>query len=181
MAKIPECERPDWKLMLAQLHTKVSPQYRQIFVEDIQNDCACEIETYDADIEGTMLYLSAPDKVEHNRGERMPLPILPDISDASILLLLKEVCEKAQGYTTSDTVPYVGLLNVNASQEQQDQVRKRIYRSWKQEGIILVDFVPEGSYFLFPEPEFFGVITMNIRGYGSFGIPNNVSRCQYDS
>jgi hypothetical protein len=181
MAKIPDCERPDWKLMQAQLYKKVSPQYRQIFVEDLQNDCACEVETYSVGIDNGALYLSAPDTVEVNLGCEMPLPMVSDISDASVLLLLKKVCEKAEGYTTNDVIPYVSLLSNKATLAQQDRVRKQISRSWKTESIILVDFVSEDSYFLFPEPEFFGVLTMNIRGYGSFGIPNNVSRCYYDS
>lgn len=181
MAKLPESERPNWKQMNDLLHTKIGPQFRQMFVEDVQNDCACQFETYDANIEQGMWYLTASDKVELNLGAMMPLPMIPDISEKSILLLLKTLCETVEGYTTSEVVPYVGLLNTKATQAQQEQVRKRIYRSWKQEGIILVDFVPEDSYFLFPEPEFFGVLTMNIRGYGAFGIPKTVSRCQYES
>lgn len=182
MAKLPESERPDSKLMRDQLYSKVSPQFRQIFVEDVQNDCACEIETYDAIDEASMWYLSATDKVELNPSiHRMCLPMIPDISDQSILLLLKKVCENVQSLSDADVVPYVALLNLKATTEQQESVRKRIYRSWKQEGIILVDFIPEDTYFLLPEPEFFGALTMNIRGYGAFGISKTVSRCHYDS
>ena len=182
MAKLPESERPDSRIMRERLQSKVSILYRQMFIEDVQNDCACEIETYDAEGDTDMWYLSAPDKVELNPNvSRMCLPMIPDISDQSILLLLKKVCENAHGLSGSDVIPYVGLVNAKATQEQQDLVRKRIYRSWKQEGIILTDFVPEDTYFLFPEPEFFGALGMNIRGYGAFGIVKTVSRCRYDS
>lgn len=182
MAKIPESERPDWRGMHTRLQSKVSIPYRQMFVEDVQNDCACEIETYDAEGDTDMWYLSAPDKAELNpHKSRMCLPMIEDISDQSILLLLEKVCESVSGLSTADVVPYVGLLNPKATTEQQDLVRKRIYRSWKQEGIILVDFVPEDTYFLFPEPEFFGALGMNIRGYGAFGVTKTVSRCRYDS
>ena len=182
MVKLPESERPDSRIMRERLYNKVSPLYRQMLIEDVQNDCACEIETYDAEGDADMWYLSAPDKVELNPNvSRMCLPMIPDISNESILLLLKKICENVQGTSTSDVVPYVGLVNSKATQEQEEQVRKRIYRSWKTEGIIRVDFVPEDTYFLFPEPEFFGALGMNIRGYGAFGIVKTVSRCRYDS
>lgn len=177
MAKLPECERPNSSLMKKKLYSKISSPFRQIFIEDVHYDCGCEIETYDAEIGDHIWYLSAPDKVEFNYRSRISLPVILDISDQSISLLLEKVCKEVHGITTGDVVPYVALLNNKATTEQQDLVRSRIYR--QSEGIVLTDFVPENTYFLFPEPEFFGAITMNIRGYGAFGITTNVSRFKF--
>lgn len=182
--KLPEDQRPDWTEMRKRLYSKVSAPLRQIFIEDVQNDCACEIETYDIVDQDTTgcFYLAAPDRVEILHScNKVNLPIIPDISDESIRLLLRTVCEKVSGVSNADTIPYVAMVHPNATPEQKALVDKQIYRSsdWKPDGIILADFVPEDGYYLFPEPEFFGALTMNIGGYGAFGMPRTVSKRYY--
>ena len=163
MAKLPESERPPWKEIQKRLFDKVSHRYRQLFIEDIQNDCACDVETYDCDASVDTWYLSAPDKAEKVLfKERLPLPMMQDISDKSIELLLKKVYENISDTPNRDLV-YTAVIT-NHKSDKISQIKPLNYI----DRVALVDFVPVNEFIMLPDPEFFGAITVNIGGYGAF-------------
>ena len=180
MAKLPIEERPPYEEIRGRLLSRVSAQYRQLFVEDVQNDCACDIETYDRDLEYDTWYLSAPDKVEKIMfGDKIPLPMLPDISDKSILLLLERACKDIGFNPTTDTVPGALLTNAKSTGDKIVHIMEKVLnrgismnRSGLVYGLAFADFVPVDEFILLPEPEFFGAITNNIGGYGAFCFSN---------
>jgi hypothetical protein len=180
MAKLPMEERPPFEEIQRRLFDRVSAQYRQLFVEDVQNDCACDVETYERDPEYDTWYLTAPDKVEKILfGDRISCPMLPDISDKSILLLLQKACENIGDTPTTDTIPRALLTNHQSTGDKIVHIMEKVLhrgismnRSGLCYGLAYADFLPIDEFVLFPEPEFFGAITNNIGGYGAFCFSN---------
>ncbi len=180
MAKLPIEERPPYEEIQRRLFDRVSYQYRQFFVNDVQNDCACDVETYDCDVDYDTWYLTAPDKVEKVKfQDRLPLPMLPEISDKSILLLLKKACENVGDYPRTDTIPSGLLTNPKSDGKKIVHIMEKVLnrgicanRSGIIYGLAYADFLPVDEFILIPEPEFFGVISNNIGGYGAFCFSN---------
>lgn len=180
MAKLPVCERPPYEEIQKRLFDRISYPLRQLFVTDVQNDCACDIETYDCDTEYDTWYLTAPDKVEKIKfQDRLPLPILSDISDQSILLLLQKACENIGNFPTTDTIPSALLTNSKSTGSKIVHIMEKVLhrgitmnRSGIVYGLAFADFIPVDEFILIPDPEFFGVITNNIGGYGAFCFSN---------
>ncbi len=180
MAKLPVEERPPFEEIRGRLSSRVSYQYRQLFVEDIQNDCACDIETYDCDVDYDAYYLTAADKVAKVKfHDRLPIPMLPEISDKSILLLLQKACENIGDLPRTDTIPSSLLTNSKSDGNKIIHIMEKVLnrgicanRSGVIYGLAYADFLPVDEFVLIPEPEFFGVITNNIGGYGAFCFSN---------
>lgn len=184
MNKLPESERPPFKDIERRLFDRVSYQYRQLFVLDIQNDCSCSIEVYDRDFMWDTWILSEPDKVEKiTFGGRLALPMLSEISDKSVLSLLKTACDNISEEHDPDVLPGAILTNVKSTGDKivrlmEKTIRRDIVanRSGVIHGLAYVDFVPIDEFVLVPEPEFFGALSVNIGGFGAFCISNNLIR-----
>lgn len=169
MAKLPIEERPPWNDVRDRLHSRVSHKYRQIFIPDIQNDCACTIESYDCDTEIDTWYLSAIDKVEPVLFKtRLDLPMIPEISDKAIELLLKKAYEVAGDKPNPDLLYTAVITNHNSDKISEVQPKNYIDR------VVLVDFVPVNEFVMLPDPEFFGALSVNIGGYGAFCFSSNI-------
>lgn len=169
MAKLPESERPPWKDIQKRLFDKVSHRYRKLFIEDIQNDCSCPIESYDCDLEIDTWYLSAPDKVEKVLFQtRLDLPMIKDFSDKSIELLLKKAYENS-GDTPNPDLVYTAVI-MNPKSDKMSQVKSLNYI----DRITFVDFIPVNEFIMVPDPEFFGALTTNVGGYGAFCFSSNI-------
>lgn len=183
MTKIPEAERPPFEEIQNKLYDRVSHSLRQLFVCDIQNDCGCDVETYDCDLETNVWFLESNSSVKRLEiGNRMSCPILPEISNNSIELLLQKACEGVNNYCTTDTIPAAVLANPKCDTDKLVHILDKITRrglSINRSGIIygaaLLDFVPENHFYILPDPEFFGVIAVNLGGYGAFCY----SKCIY--
>jgi hypothetical protein len=169
MAKLPESERPPWNDIQKRLFDKVSHRYRQLFIPDIQNDCACPTESYDCDAEMDTWYLTAPDKAEKVLFKtRLDLPMLEDISDSSIELLLKKACENISDTPNPDLV-YTAIIT-NHHSDKISQIKPLNYI----DRVALVDFIPVNEFIMLPDPEFFGALTVNIGGFGAFCFSGNL-------
>jgi hypothetical protein len=57
--KLPESERPTFESIHRKLNEKVSHSIQKFFVPDIQNDCSCNIESYDSGQEVDVLCLTS--------------------------------------------------------------------------------------------------------------------------
>jgi len=169
VAKLPENERPPWKEIQTRLFNKVSHRYRQLFIPDIQNDCACSIESYDCDLEIDTWYLAATDKVEKvSFNIRLDLPMIEDISDKSIELLLKKVYENVSDTPNHDLV-YTAVIT-NYHSDKMAEVKQLNYI----DRVTLVDFIPVNEFIMAPDPEFFGALSVNIGGFGAFCFAGNL-------
>lgn len=179
MSKLPENERPPYEEIQRRLFERVSKQYRELFVPDIQNDCSCPIESYDCDTDSDTWYLSAPDKVEKVLFKsRLDLPMIPDISDKAILMLLKKACENVADHPCDDTVPCKVLASPQSNRDKLIKVLSRVYGNAS--NVIYLDFIPVDDFIMVPEPEFFGALSVNIGGFGAFCFSRNLFRMNND-
>lgn len=184
MSKLPMNERPPFGDIERRLFDRVSYQYRQLFVSDIQNDCSCSIEVYDREPAWDTWILSELDKVEKiTFGERLALPMLSDISDKSVLSLLKTACDNIKGEHDPDVLPGALLTNTKSTSDKITHLMEKTIgrgivanRSGIIYGLAFVDFLPIDEFVLVPEPEFFGALSVNIGGFGAFCISNNLIR-----
>jgi hypothetical protein len=184
MAKLPECERPPFKEIEKRLNDRVSQQYRQLLVQDIQNDCGCEFETFDRDIDLKAWYLDGSQSVKALQyGDRLPVPMLPDISDQDIIALFKAVCDDAIDHPLKDIVPAAVIANPKCDKNKLvhilDSVTKTglvINRSGVTHGLAFMDFIPEDTFYILPDPEYLGAITVNITGFGAFCFSGNIAK-----
>lgn len=183
MSKLPENERPPYEEIHKRLFDRVSYQYAQLFVPDIQNDCACPIETYDCDVNYDTWYLTASDKVEKVMfGERLPLPMIPEISNESILLLLKTACKDIkEDQRDYDVVPSALLTNSKSTGNKIVHIMEKVIgrgivanRSGVIHGLAFADFIPVDEFVILPDPEFFGALTVNVGGFGAFCFARNL-------
>lgn len=179
MSKLPLSERPPSKDIEKKLFDRVSKRYRDLFVLDIQNDCACSIETYDSDPECGFVYLSGEDKIKETiYADKIVLPMISNISDKSILLLLQKACENVGTNPPEDILPYTVLTNPKSDKTKLNKVFAKTYGS---NPIALhLDFIPVDDFIMVPEPEFFGAISVNIGGFGAFCFPKNLYKCMVD-
>lgn len=78
-AKLPEAERPPVETLERFLN--VSPELRSKFTVDLQNDCACSIELYDAGGNGFFetFYWDGGPRMLPSYEHRLALPIQPGI------------------------------------------------------------------------------------------------------
>jgi hypothetical protein len=89
MAKLPEAERPPVEVV--ERFLQVSPNLRAKFGVDLQNDCACATELYEAggNVFGTCYWDNGPRLAPSHLGYRLVLPIHPGVlTDAIVQELL---------------------------------------------------------------------------------------------
>jgi hypothetical protein len=176
--KIPLDQRPPISSLSKRLNEKISKKILDIFVQDIQNDCACSTETYDTDLMNEIVYLSK-DGVKVEARDRMPLPMLNDISEKDIINLLDAACKKA-GNKWDDILLSKMLYNPSNDGKKMVMVFEKyvhpihVNRSGDIHVWIAMDFVPPDCVYLIPEAEYFGVITANIDKFGAFCFTNNI-------
>lgn len=169
--KIPESERPSFKVISDQLNAKISKQLQDLFVIDLQNDCACSTETYDSDLGRNAYYLSHSG-IEKNLIDQITLPMLHSVTEQSIKELVA-IATKHAGNDTFDQI-YCGMIYnpvINFDRVLKTYRRycgepnydtRGIYR-WHANELVNNDYV-----YLIPDPEFFGVISANLGGFGAF-------------
>ena len=173
MIKLPEHERPPYEEIQGRLFSRVSKQYRDLFVPDIQNDCACPIESYDCDNDSDTWYLSESNKVEKVLFKvRLDLPMISEISDESILMLLKKACENVGENPIDDVVPVKVLTNPKSDRDKLIKVLSQLYGDAS--SVVYLDFIPVDDFIMVPEPEFFGALSVNIGGFGAFCFSRNL-------
>jgi hypothetical protein len=176
--KLPENERPPVSSISKRLDERISRKIQNIFVQDIQNDCTCSIETYDSDICNDLVYLSK-DGIQNGSSNKIPLPMLNNICEKDIINLLELACKKA-GNKWDDILLSKMLYNPANDGKKMIMVFEKyihpihVNRSGDVYGWIPMDFVPLDCVYLIPEPEFFGVLSVNIDKFGAFCFTNNI-------
>lgn len=180
--KLPESERPSFESIHKRLDQMVSRKIQNIFVVDIQNDCTCSTEIYDADgFDNTVCYTSPEGLKENKWSSRLPLPMKNDLSEQEILNLLELACKYASD-SCYDLVYRRMLYNPKSDVKKLYEIFEKychpvnINRSGDIMGWIPAAFVPEDCVYLIPDPEFFGALSVNIDKFGVFCIGNNVIR-----
>jgi len=176
--KLPEAERPSIASISKRLDDRISRKIQNIFVQDIQNDCTCKTETYDSCFDQHVIYLSEGD-AQSSRGARIPLPMLNDLSEKDICSLLEVAC-KVAGNEWGDLHFSKMIYNpFNDRKKMYMAFEKYVHpihinRSGEIYDWIPMDFVPLDCVYLIPEPEFFGVISVNIDKFGAFCFAHNI-------
>lgn len=171
--KLPEAERPPMASISKRLDDRVSRKLQSLFVADIQNDCTCSIERYDSDMSGNVLYLSVEGIKEKTIGNGLPLPMKEDISDQEIWSLL-EAAIKHAGNILGNFGIWAMLYNSKCDSEKLQKAMLEWSRYIHPERILSADFVPIDCVFFFPDPEFFGAISVNIDKFGAFCIADHI-------
>jgi len=146
--KLPETQRPPISQIRQQLNEKVPKYLQSIFIVDIQNDCDCNIETYDADPIQNYLLLDNENICTITKKTRIECPMTQNIDQELIINLLKTASKYAQHKSENTNKFILDQVNLN--------------------------FLPTNRKWFLPSPEFFGVITVNINKFGAFCIPSNM-------
>lgn len=108
MGKLPLDQRPPVGTL--ERFLAVSPDIRQHFNVDLQNDCACEVEVYD--IVWQVVYWSKNGLVK-SVGHRLELPILPGVlTDETVLAMVLEAGMTQEKFEMYDLLEY-GVLTAN--------------------------------------------------------------------
>lgn len=180
MPKLPEDQRPPFAIIEAKLKERLSNKLARIFVQDIQNDCACDIEIYECDYD-CILHTSLGGVKELSFG-RCTLPMQKDLTDKEIWILLEEACKKASlspSFDLWNTMFYnvdSDIDKVLAIWQKTTSMDISANRGSEIVGWVAADFVPIDCVYFLPEPEFFGVISVNIGGFGVLCFPKNILR-----
>lgn len=178
--KIPENERPSFAIISKQLDACLSRDLQKIFVQDIQNDCSCDIERYDSEIDPKhyVAYISK-NGIEFSIGkQQVCLPMLPTICEKDVLQLLKAAGDRSDGYGPIDCDPRWMIYNPNSDF---DHVLKTYvahmpiasFEHFKKDSI-RTDIVPIDQVWFTPDAEFFGCLSCNIDKFGIFCMPNQI-------
>lgn len=182
--KLCKADRPPMETIGARLNERVPLRLQNLFVVDIQNDCCCSTETYDAWFEAAMIYIS-PDGIKaHTFGDRLPLPMKPDFSEKDIWDLLEAGSKKASTVDDGHVVFCHMLHNPSSPIDKVGEAFVKhcgyinINRSGDKMGWMKATFVPKDCVFFLPEPEFFGVISVNIDKFGAFCLARNMLRIE---
>lgn len=178
--KLPESERPDLNLIRKRLEDRVSRKIRNLFVEDVQNDCTCNTETYDSDLNINTFFTSSEGIKEHSSDSRLPLPMKEEFSEKDILDLLERAIVKA--VDSRDDLIYCKMLynpksdgkQLWATFEKQCGYSPPMNRSGEIYDWVPLPFVPEDCVYFVPDPEFFGAISVNIDKFGAFCFGNHI-------
>lgn len=177
--KLLESERPSIDYLWNVLNSKISKKLQNLFVIDLQTDCACATETYDAT--ESALCTSLNGIKEQIYGDRICLQMKKDICDQEIIDLLDAACKKASDKLV-DLIPKCMLYNPNSDVKKLwEMFEKHCYpvtvsRSGIKWGWNSFDFVPEDCVYFLPQPEFFGVITANVDKFGALCFPKSIMR-----
>lgn len=176
-------QRPSTKSIHDKLDKLVSRHYQNLFVQDIQNDCACVTETYDYDSGKYVCYLTkdGPLYTLVNSTCRVPVPMIENISEKDINNLLELSCLYAKDFLSNDIKPFKMLVSPASPAPILFEIFKKITgydlycrHSGYIPDMIFGSFVPMDCVYFTPEPEFFGVISTNVGGYGVFCIPEHI-------
>jgi len=147
--KLPESERPPLLEVEKRHFGHLSTEIVKFLVNDIQNDCHCSVEIYDSDPspEWCALVLH-PGKVEVCSGDRIVVPIHADtkLTKEDLSLLYAEACKQWRPSGYHDLIHSEKIGEI------------------------------DGWEFVAPEPEFFGVLTCNLAGWGAFCFPTQLLR-----
>lgn len=146
--KIPESERPPMREVEMKHFGHLPFEAKRFLVPDIQNDCTCSVEIYEADPAGPALVLS-PDGVDViDKAIRVALPIHNGrrISQEDLRLLYKVACR----FASDSPAPDVSYFETLSSDDDYD--------------------------YMVPDPEYFGVLTCNLAGWGAFCFPKQIWR-----
>lgn len=120
-----------------------------ILVLDAQNDCHCDTETYESDVTADMLVLTENGIECRSNRNRLPCPMIPGKpTEEDLRVLMETAMEHASKVKSSPTDVYP------------------IHKLGEQNGI----------EFYSPDPEFFGVLACNLRGWGAWCIPAQIIR-----
>lgn len=183
--KLCEADRPPFQSIMDRLNQRVSQKLVNLFVADIQNDCACSTETYDAGFSDCHMFYTSPEGIKlHVIGERLPLPMKSDFSEKDIWDLLKAASAKASAADHGFNINQHMLYNTESDVKKLWEVFEKhchpvhVNRSGDITGWIAAPFVPKECVFFTPEPEFFGAISVNIDKFGAFCIAKNMVRIQ---
>jgi|SRR6185436_4662808 len=179
--KISEEHRPSILSISKKLDSKISKQLQSFFIIDLQNDCNCSIENYDAEIDCTIAYLSTSGVKYYNSSHCLALPMLSEICDQDILNLLQEAGTTSSGVSNIDCLPTNMLFNIENDSDQVWSIYKKYTKQYVPSinrafinGVFGADFVPKNQIWFMPQPEFFGCISVNIDKFGVFCLPQQI-------
>jgi len=141
MDKIPEHLRPSVEECWKFLHG-LSPELVRLFRLDLQNDCTCEFETYEA--ESGMLFIQEGQVVEVHNDRRLRVYMSP--SPASDDLIRSLVMAALPGASISPDV------------------------------VATIQVATDEAFEYWADPDYFGILIANLRGWGAFVIPRTLER-----
>lgn len=185
--KLCEAERPPIESIVARLRERVPLKLSNLFVEDIQNDCCCSTETYDAWFDGNdaSMFYTSPNGIKlHTFGDRLPLPMKPDFSEKDVWDLLETASKKASTVDDGHIVFCHMLHNPTSTIDKVGEafVKHCGYININRSGDIMrwmpAPFVPKDCVFFTPEAEYFGAISANVDKFGAFCIARNMLRIE---
>lgn len=185
-SKIDYSLRPTINSLSKRLEDRVSHKIRNLFIQDIQNDCSCIIEKYEILPRSQIAYIYNINEIKTSvEGMRFDLPMHSEISDQNIYNLLETACKLSKSDTISDAKYSSMLFNHNSNIEKLyimfEQYCGPIItnRSSDIYGWMNLYFVPIDCCYMLPEPENLGVISVNINNFGAFCITDNILKCKF--
>lgn len=184
MDKLPEHLRPPVKELSDRVSKTIPSKLERFFVLDLQNDCACKIESYDMDNTHGLCHTDAngvPVVNAQNFGGHCHLPMFQDLNLNHIEDTIRQGL-----YLTTNNKPCCDL-NMNGDITIHNRmwltpISVLIDKSLHQEGLYKNAYAMElpedlkDSVFVLPEPEFLGVIGANLFGMGFFFLSKHVMR-----
>lgn len=152
--KIPLDQRPSFESLSKKIDLLLPKQIQKMFVVDFQNDCACDIETYDVDA-SNLYYLEKNGISNHKLGSRFCCPMLPEISVKDVCDLLLKVFENAIELNSMPDCEFIIINN--------DSSLSNVYSN-----TIKVPLNNNEYVYFIPQPEYFGCLSVNLAGFGLF-------------
>jgi hypothetical protein len=180
--KLLECDRPPIAEISKRLDDRISRKIQNFFVQDIQNDCSCNTETYDSGLEPNVFYISKEGIKEFPLQDRIPLPMKDDITEKEILDLLESACTKARdncGDFSFRCMLYNPKSDIKKLIETfQEWVGLITFNRGEPHGWIPASFVQEDCVYFLPDPEVLGVISVNIDKFGAMCFGKNIFKVE---
>lgn len=185
--KIPENERPPIKEIEIFVNTRIDKKLQSLFVLDLQNDCSCDTENFDADESSGFAFVSQTEinKLNSYWCTALQLPMLEDFTQEHLINLLKWAGDHSSETGYYDCTPMVVLYNENLSVSNEminifDEEYKKHRAKYEAPNIkpklVPVSFVLPDEIWILPEPEFFGAICANIGKIGAFCSTNKIMK-----
>lgn len=153
--------------------------FKNLLVIDPQEDCECEIEIYDADLNcQDVVWLKDGTSEVVRCNSRIHLPMSKQVKFDQIKQCILTGLSFAKPMSKQDDPYHMVLMNSNVEINKLSSEMKEMLARFKAEWcIIRLPEIPKDKVYFSPYPEFLGCFTWNISRYGMFIMPDRLRYC----
>lgn len=150
--------------------------FKNLLVVDPQEDCECEIETYDSDGDKNIVWLREGEPEIVNHVHRIQLPMsLNQITKEQFQRCVLTALPFAKQITVNDISRFENIIiNRNSFDKLPEESKSIIDDFYRYNHRFLLPEIPEDHVYFAPPPEELGVFTWNLSRHGMFIIADHL-------